>query len=121
MNAGEPPLGEEMDSTKLKTDWAHSWMSYSECNTVSNPLRLEKPMDFPNTGTDDVTHSKVVKVRSINYDFKEGIKSPFIGKLEVEVIFHGMVVKHMQYGDVVAMDGGKDAVAEFAPITQMFV
>jgi hypothetical protein len=80
-------------------------------------------MEFSSAIRGDVAQSQVAKVRSINYKFKDGIKSLFIDKLEVEVVFNTTketVVKYMQYHDVMAMDGGADAVTRFAPTTQAF-
>jgi hypothetical protein len=123
MDAREPSLDEETDKTRPKTNWAHTMISYSGCITVSNSPGLEKRMEFSRAGLGDVAQSHVVKVWSINYTFNDRVKPLSIDELEVEIRFDWAketVVKRMQYRDVMAMDGGEDAVAKFAPITHTF-
>ncbi|KAJ6034170.1 hypothetical protein N7460_009987 [Penicillium canescens] len=122
MDAREPSL-EETDSTQPKTNWAHTMVSYSGCTTASDPPGLEKRMEFSRAGVGDVAQSHVVNVWSINYTFNDRVKPLSIDELEVEIKFDWAketVVKLMQYRDVMAMDGGEDAVAKFAPITHTF-
>lgn len=90
----------------------------SECTIVSVPPDLEKSMEFSRAGKVDGAQSQVVKVWSINYTFIEEFKTPFIDTLEVEMAFDGTktVMKNKTYTDVIGMDGGKDAVAEFGPV-----
>lgn len=93
---------------------------HSECTIFSDPPDLGKSMEFSRAGKGDVSQSQVVKVWSINYTFIKGIKTPFIDTLEVEVKFNGAkktVMKNKTYADVIGMDGGKDAVAKFGPIS----
>lgn len=123
MDAREPSLDEETDKTWPKTNWAHTMISYSGCTTVSNSPGLEKRMEFSRAGLGDVAQSHVVKVWCINYTFNDRVKPLSIDELEVEIRFDWAketVVKRMQYRDVMAMDGGEDAVAKFAPITHTF-
>jgi hypothetical protein len=92
----------------------------SECTIVSHPPDLETSMEFLRAGKGDAAQSEVVKVWSINYTFIKGIKTPFIDSLEVEMRFNGVkktVMKNKTYTDVIGMDGGKDAVAKFGPIS----
>ncbi|KAJ6091098.1 hypothetical protein N7499_003249 [Penicillium canescens] len=120
MDAREPSLEEETDSTQPKTNWAHTMISYSGCTTVSDPPGLEKRMEFSRAGVGDVAQSHVVNVWSIKYTFNDRVKPLSIDELEVEIKFDWAketVVERMQYRDVMAMDGGEDAVAKFAPIT----
>ena len=92
---------------------------HSERTIVSVPPGLENSMEFSRAGKTDATQSQVVKVWSINYTFIEGFKTPFIDTLEVEMAFDGAktVMKNKTYTDVIGMDGGKDAVEEFGPIS----
>ncbi|CAG8875817.1 unnamed protein product [Penicillium salamii] len=91
---------------------------HSECTIVSVPPGLENSMEFSRAGKTDATQSQVVKVWSINYTFIEGFKTPFIDTLEVEMASKGAktVTKNKTYTDVIRMNGGKDAVAEFGPV-----
>jgi hypothetical protein len=88
----------------------------SKCTIVSVPPGLEKGMEFSRAGKVNAAQSKAVKVWSINYAFIEGSKTPFIDTLEVEMAFDGAKTTVMEvktYSDVIGMDGGEDAVAEF--------
>lgn len=91
---------------------------HSEYSIVSVPLDLEKSMEFSGPGKVDAARSQVVKVWSINYTFNEGFEKPFVDTLEIEMAFDGAktVMKTKTYTDVIGMDGGKDAVAEFGPV-----
>lgn len=91
---------------------------HSERTIVSVPPGLESSMEFSRAGKTDATQSQVVKVWSINYTFIEGFKTPFIDTLEVEMASKGAktVTKNKTYTDVIRMNGGKDAVAEFGPV-----
>ena len=80
-------------------------------------------MEFSRAGVGDVAQSHVVNVWSIKYTFNDRVKPLSIDELEVEIKFDWAketVVERMQYRDVMAMDGGEDAVAKFAPITHTF-
>lgn len=91
---------------------------HNDRTIASVPSGLEKSMEFSRPGKVDAARSQVVKVWSINYTFIEGFKKPFIDTLEIEMAFDGVktVMKHKTYTDVIGMDGGKAAVAEFGPV-----
>jgi hypothetical protein len=77
-------------------------------------------MEFSRAGKVDAARSQVVKVWSINYTFIEGFQTPFIDTLEVEIKFNRAkktVMQKKTYADVIGMEGGKDAVAEFGLIS----
>jgi hypothetical protein len=95
---------------------------HNECSIVSDTPDLEKRMEFSTAGKGDAAQSEVVKVWSINYIFTKGIGTPSVDTLEVEMRFTGAkktVMKIQKYAEVIEMDGGKDAVAEFSPVFQM--
>lgn len=91
---------------------------HNERTIVSVPAGLENSMHFSRAGKADAARSQVVKVWSINYTFIEGFEKPSIDTLEIEMAFDGAktVMKTKTYTDVIGMDGGKDAVAEFGPV-----